>query len=255
MTDLNIPYGLPKTIADLIKKRKEISRSCEKLIEDIKKQEIAVNSVKTAGTVAGIGGTILLFTPLAPLGAVAIAGSAAGLVATSIGDFIANKVKGSSLKDELDSDKELAEKLREELKQANRVVERLMDQYSLSKDHATTIVFSTINNGGQVICKGVRIFESIEKIREVAYLTKALADLSKIGAFVEETTIALTAARVVSGTTKVLGAVGAVVNIADCVYSWLSDNPTKASAIQAKEAIDKSIDELQRKKDAIKLCK
>ena len=176
-------------------------------------------------------------------------------MATDIGDFIANKVKESSLKDELDSDKELAEKLREELKQANRVVERLMDQYGLSKDQATTIVFSTINNGGQVIINGVLIFKSIKNIREVAYLTKALADLSKIGAFVEETTAALMAVKLVSKTTKFLGAVGAVLSIADCVHSWLSDNPTKASAIQAKEAIDKSIDELQRKKDAIKLCK
>ena len=130
-----------------------------------------------------------------------------------------------------------------------------MDQYSLSKDHATTIVFSTINNGGQVICKGVQIFESIEKIREVAHLTKALADLSKTGAFVEETTAALTAARVILGTSKVLGALGAVLNIADCVYSWLSDNPTKASAIKTKEVIDKSIEKLQRKQDAIMGCK
>ena len=245
----------PKPSQTLLKKRKEISQWCAELIEDIKTQEIAVNSVKTAGTVAGIGGAFLLFTPFAPLGVAALAGSAAGLVATAIGDFIATKVKESSLKDELDSDKELAEKLSEELKQANKVVERLMDQYSLSKDQATAIVFSSISNGGQVIINGVQIFESIEKIREVAHLTKALADLSRIGAFVEETSAALTAARVVSGTSKVLGAVGAVLSIADCVYSWLSDNPTKASAIQAKEAIDKSIDELQRKKDAIMACK
>ena len=254
MTDLDIPYGLPKTIKKLIKKREEISKCCAELIENIKTQEIAVNSVKTAGTVASIGGTILLFTPLAPVGAVALAGSAAGLVATSIGDFIATKVKKSSLKDELDSDKELAEKLSEELKQANRVVERLMDQYSLSKAQATTIVFSTINNDGQVIVNGVQILENIEKISEVAHLTKALARLSKIGAFVEQRNAALTAAKVVSqsGARKVLGFVG---DIVDCVQSWLSDNPTKASAIKAKEAIDKSIDELQRIMDAIMSCK
>ena len=246
-----IPYDLLKTMRSLINKRKEISDWCGRLIEDIKTQEIAVNSAKTAGTVASVVGAILLFTPLAPAGVAALAGGGAAVVATSIGDYIATQVKESSLKDEVSSDKGLADKLQQELEAANKVIERLMDQYDLSKDQATVIVFSSIKNGGQVIIAGVQIFRSVEQIREIAHLSKALVDLSRIGAYVQETTAALTAARVATGATKVLGVVGAVLGVADVVYSWLSKNPTRKSAEDAKKEIDKSIGELERMVEAI----
>ena len=253
MADLldTIPYDLLETMQSLIGKRKQISDWCERLIEDIKTQEIAVNSAKTVGTAASVIGAILLFTPLAPAGIAALAGGGAAIVATSIGDYIATQVKDSSLKDEISSDKELADKLKEELEAANEVIERLMDQYDLTKDQATVIVFSSIKNGGQVIIAGVQIFQSVEQIREIAYLSKALVDLGKIGAFVEETTVALTAARVASGATKVLGVVGAILGVADVVYSWMSENPTRTSAERAKTEIDKSVSELERMKGAI----
>ena len=176
MSDLldTIPYDLLDTMQSLIDKRQQISDWCHRLIDDIKTQEIAVNSTKTAGTVASIVGTVLLFTPLAPAGALTLAGGTAAVVATSIGDYIATQVKESSLKDEVSSDKEIAEKLQKELEDANKVIERLMDQYDLSKDQATAIVFSSIANGGKVIIAGVQIFQGIEKIREVAHLSQAL---------------------------------------------------------------------------------
>lgn len=61
---------------------------------NIRTQEIAVNSVKTANAGFSIAGTVLLFTPLAPLGLGLMAFGGVSAIATSAGDSIANKVKG-----------------------------------------------------------------------------------------------------------------------------------------------------------------
>lgn len=244
---LDIPYNLLNTLEDLIRKRESISRWLQELINTVEKQEVAVNSVKTAGAVGGILGTILLFT-LPPVGAAALAASSLSAVATNIGDMIANKVRESSLKDEVSSDKYLTEKLSQELKQADQVIERLIDQYQLTKDQATAAVFASIKGRGQCVINGVVVFQNIDRIREVVCHTTALADLTKIGTVVNQTAVALTAARVA---TRTMGMVGFDFGIADVVLSWTTDNPTKASAKNAKETIDKSISQLRSLKYTI----
>lgn len=244
---LDIPYDLLNTLGDLIKKREDISRWLQDLINTIEKQEVAVNSVKTAEAVGGILGAMLLLT-LPPVGARTLAVSSASAVATNIGDMIANKIRESSLKDEVSSDKYLAEKLSKELKQADEVIERLIDQYQLTKDQATAAVFGSIKGHGQCVINGVVVFQNIDRIREVACHTTALADLTNIGTVVNQTALALTAARVA---TRTLGMVGFDFGIADVVLSWTTDNPTKASANNAKETIDKSISQLRSLKYTI----
>ena len=47
----------------------------------------------TVNGVLSVGGTVLLFTPMAPLGMGMMASGAISGIATSVGDSIANKVK------------------------------------------------------------------------------------------------------------------------------------------------------------------
>lgn len=112
---------LPKFLDQLgkmIKSREEMMKWLEDFIEDVKTQEIAINSVKTGAAVVGTASAIALFTPLAPiaLAGMVVAGGAG--VATTIGDFIANKVKGGNLETKVENmkaeDSEL-EKLQQEL--------------------------------------------------------------------------------------------------------------------------------------------
>ena len=90
----------------------------EDFIGDVKIQEIAISSAKTISALVGTISAIGLFTPVAPLalGGMVVAGGAG--VATTIGDFVANYVKGGNLetkvKDMKAEDSEL-EKLQQEL--------------------------------------------------------------------------------------------------------------------------------------------
>ena len=60
-------------------------------------QEIAVNSVKTANAAGGIVGTVLLFTPLAPVGLLTLGATAVVGIGTSAGDWIASSIKSGDL--------------------------------------------------------------------------------------------------------------------------------------------------------------
>lgn len=107
-------------LTEMIKSREGMIKWVEEFIQDIKNQEIAINTTKTAAAVTGTIATIGLFTPFAPLAAAGLVASASAGVATSIGDLIANKVKGDNLEEKVSEmkkeDSEL-QKLQETLDQ------------------------------------------------------------------------------------------------------------------------------------------
>ena len=102
----------------MIDSREEMIEWLQDFIDDIKKQEKAISGVKTGGAVLGAVSFFGLFTPAAPLALAGMVGAGATGVATTIGDLIANKVKGGNLKDKVKEmkaqDSEL-EKLQKEL--------------------------------------------------------------------------------------------------------------------------------------------
>ena len=90
-------------LTKMIRSRKEMISWVEEFIDDIQKQEIAINSTKTGAAALGVVSAIGLFTPFAPLALAGLVASGGAGLATSIGDFIANKVKGGNLKEKVDN--------------------------------------------------------------------------------------------------------------------------------------------------------
>ena len=102
----------------MIDSRKEMIKWLQDFIEDIKTQEIAINGAKTGGAVLGVVSVVGLFTPAAPLALAGLIGSGATGVAATIGDLIANKVKGGNLEakvEEMKAQDSKLEKLQKEL--------------------------------------------------------------------------------------------------------------------------------------------
>ena len=112
---------LPKFLDQLgkmIKSRQEMTKWLEDFIEDVRTQEIAINSVKTGAAVLGTVSAIGLFTPFAPVALAGMVAAGGAGVATTIGDFIANKVKGGNLETKVENMKaedSALEKLQQEL--------------------------------------------------------------------------------------------------------------------------------------------
>lgn len=90
-------------LTKMIKSRQEMIGWLEEFIDDVRNQEIAVNSTKTGAAVLGVVSAIGLFTPLAPLAVAGMVTAGGTGVATTIGDLIANKVKGGNLETKVQS--------------------------------------------------------------------------------------------------------------------------------------------------------
>ena len=85
----------------------------KEFIDDIRTQEKAVNSAKTGAAALGVVSAIGLFTPFAPLALGGLVAAGGAGVATTIGDLIANKVKGANLKSKVDNMKAEDSKLQD----------------------------------------------------------------------------------------------------------------------------------------------
>lgn len=81
----------------MINSQNEMISWLKEFIEDIKNQEKAVNSVKTAGAAVGVLSFIGLFTPAAPFAIAGLAVSGVAGVGATAGDFIFNKKEGGKL--------------------------------------------------------------------------------------------------------------------------------------------------------------
>ena len=113
------PHLLAKLLGQLnkmIRSGKEMITWVKEFIDDIRKQEIAINSTKTGAAALGVVSAIGLFTPFAPLAMGGLVAAGGAGLATSIGDLIANKVKGGNLKEKVDNMKNEDDDLRKLLK-------------------------------------------------------------------------------------------------------------------------------------------
>ena len=102
----------------MIDLREEMIKWLQDFIEEVKTQERGVNGAKTGGAVLGVVSFFGLFTPVPPLALAGLVVAEATGVATTIVDFIANKVKGGNLKvkvEEMKAEDSELEKLQKEL--------------------------------------------------------------------------------------------------------------------------------------------
>ena len=90
-------------LTKMIRSRREMITWVKEFIDDIRNQEIAINSTKTGAAALGVVSAIALFTPFAPLAVPGMVAAGGAGFLTTIGDFIANKVKGGNLKEKVDS--------------------------------------------------------------------------------------------------------------------------------------------------------
>lgn len=111
--DAELLSKLLNHLTKMIKSRQGMIDWLKEFIDDIRTQEIAVNSTKTGAAVLGVVSAIGLFTPFAPLAVAGIVAAGGAGVATTIGDLIANKVKGGNLETKVDNMKAEDSKLQD----------------------------------------------------------------------------------------------------------------------------------------------
>ncbi|XP_034024910.1 uncharacterized protein LOC117509349 [Thalassophryne amazonica] len=252
--DLNLRRNLIGTIDELLRIRRSQIDWLDNFIDEVKTQEVIINSGKTASTAIAIASTVALFTPFAVFGAIGLAASSVGGVGFALGDFIANKIQNSNLEDQLKESKSVEQKLSDLLEDLNSAAKRLSQQLGCTVEMARRLILYmkeihdiSVDQGDDFLHIGANGTTAVIDLLVTVPHLKRVADAMNFGyGFYNAAKISSAAnvAMVIEGgeavyqlsgafiglASKTLAIVGSVVGVADVIYSWAKDNPNLASA-------------------------
>jgi len=284
MTQLE--HQLMSSLEDLIRARDSQIKWFDKFIDDMWGHEVGVNSAKTVTTVGTVAGTVLLFTPFVAVGVGVLVASGVGGLGTTAGDLIANKVKDGSIREVADQGKEEERQMQACLAKVNKMAEGIRKQCRCTEEESVSVALAILKGLGGMQGDVTKIVQSLPFITNVLAAIRAGASLKSAASVAITTTrVATTGVRASVCLTEGLAAsaegaalagrvvapaeglvtagasvaskaalsvavIGSVVSVADCIYSWSTNNPTKESAIQGREHLSKSREGLQ---DLLKL--
>jgi len=284
MTQLE--HQLMSSLEDLIRARDSQIKWFDKFIDDMWGHEVGVNSAKTVTTVGTVAGTVLLFTPFVAVGVGVLVASGVGGLGTTAGDLIANKVKDGSIREVADQGKEEERQMQACLAKVSKMAEGIRKQCRCTEEESVSVALAILKGLGGMQGDVTKIVQSLPFITSVLAAIRAGASLKSAASVAITTTrVATTGVRASVCLTEGLAAsaegaalagrvvapaeglvtagasvaskaalsvavIGSVVSVADCIYSWSTNNPTKESAIQGREHLSKSREGLQ---DLLKL--
>lgn len=250
---------LDKCGRDLLILRRRTLKWLEDLDHGLTVQWAGVGTAKSVSAGLGIAAAVTIFF-FPPVGIGLGIGSAASGVATTLGDWIANKVKEGCFHEEMAKDKEQAQKYSANATKLQELLKRLADKYKVPETDVMQVViaiardltktgvditkigFNTVElctnlaKAGKVVTEtgGRASIGLMEGAFDAAQAGRATGDGLKVGAEMAA-----------SVTAKTLSIAGAVLSVADAVYSWVTTSPTQATVRKAIEAMRESIKELQ----------
>ncbi|TNV78865.1 hypothetical protein FGO68_gene12222 [Halteria grandinella] len=234
-----------KCAAKLLAIRKELAQWLTDYIKDMKTQEIAVASAKTVNAAAASTAAILICIPFtAPIGLIMGACVGGSSLLTFAGDTIARKIKLGFLRDKVQLENSLYQELKKLTQavklQAIREAERTYeDADTVFQRYLREISHSNISASlriGQNI--GSTIFSATGASR-AAGLAEGIKGIKGGAAAAGGARVAL------AGLSEFLGAIGAVVSIADATISWATKSPNRIEAEQRHSDIQESIAKLE----------
>jgi len=277
---------LMSSLEALIRARDSQIKWFDKFIDDMWGHEVGVNSAKTVTTVVTVVGTVLLFTPFVAVGVGVLVASGVGGLGTTAGDLIANKVKDGSIREVADQGKEEERQMQACLAKVNKMAEGIRKQCRCTEEESVSVALAILKGLGGMQGDITKIVQILPFITNVLAAIRAGASLkSAASVAITTTSVATTGVRASVCLTEGLAAsaegaalagrvvapaeglvtagasvaskaalsfavIGSVVSVADCIYSWSTNNPTKESAIQGREHLSKSREGLQ---DLLKL--
>lgn len=275
---LSDPMSLPHcySVADkaakkLVEFRKHQIEWFDGFLHEMDIHEGAVRAAKTAAAGGGLFSTILLFTPLAPFGAVGLVVSGAAGAATGVADFIANHVKNGDVQKHIDESKGAEEELKAAVEAINKHVREIEESLDISHEDANSVLLAILNyiktaaGAGITITSGaVQIMTCAPAMMNIRQLVNLGVPIRHAAALIAATTtaseaaavgletgrVALDTSRAVTGeavgiAAKSLAVLGAIISVADCVISWVTENPTKHGAKEARKSLKENLDKIK----------
>ena len=264
------------SLRELVAARQDQIRQVDALIDDLKPQYFACNSVNTAATATGAVGFGLLFSPAAPVGGLLLAAGAVVGGANAVGDLAATVIRLRKLENCLNRTDQAERHLNRLLKDANiDITASLVDEVEppsnkwykkvwrwlkMKKDTLRRKLQEWIRlrmaaNAGKLCYDSVDGVVSAVKCASFVRLLKAAKATAPGVMAADGAADAMNAfVKAASQTsTKVLGGIGLAFGLIMVLYGWLGGNKclndaneARAKLIRSERLLDDLLNALQR---------
>ena len=239
---------------------KEIKKKLEEHQEDVR-------IAKTAGSVGGIVGTALLFTPFFFVGAAVTAGAAVTGIGAEIGDHVVNSKQGKNIIEIMQGVEECNERITKHQDNISELADELRNKAGLSEEDAyyTAWYWYAYKGTGLTGKGGWFMYQTYNAVKYIR------ADRVGRGVLtLQEITSMPLRLRKYAGTTareayttlrgfatageKALGAVSVLLDVWTLIDTWSTKNPSLQSAEEALSKLEMLEGDYIRKINALHMC-
>jgi len=219
-----------KNCDSLIKKRKEIITELHSLKAEITKHFQMTRNSKTGSTVTGVLGSVLLFTPFAPIGIGMIGASTVAGLGMTLNDVFKSKGFNEKITAIVNEEGPFAKELQDDLKSLMEAAQKYADETNCSFEEASARIVTGVKTGAISFLAGALVtkYKWSEFKSGITFATSSLSS-DKFGIAAKASATSLT---------KSLSIVGYALDVVDCVNSWNSNHPSM-------DAIDRIIKDLE----------
>jgi len=233
--------------------------------------------------VTTIGSTALLFTPFFLFGIGGLVASGAGGIATTVGDEIANSVKGKSLHNLAEEAKKISEKLDYYGKKFSNSCEAIAARLEVDPGVMSSMIIGTCKTISEGMIKDLPQLIELGQLPNITAFVTALksgatatqaaklaATTTSVAATGQRASVGLTAGlassveginfantggqavltgvkaggQVVSKFAVAMAGLGCVISLGDCILSWVNGNPKRSECNSLIEKINKAMKDI-----------
>lgn len=229
-SNLDIEERIAANCKRLIDKRKEIIQRLTEFKEKIQKHHKVTRTSKTGSTATSVVGSLLLFTPFAPIGIGMLgAGTVTGLGFT-INDILKSKGYNKGIEQIVSEEEPYTRELQADLKALMEAAKRYAEEEHISFEEAAARIVTGVKEGN--VGFAYKALNSKHKWGEFK------SGLELVGASVKSDGFGLAAKASATVMTQSLAIVGSAFDVVDLVKVWGTEHPSA-------DAIDRVVTELE----------
>ena len=240
------------TAADeLIDIRQRMISALTEYQEDIERSNVPIKRYKTCNSLYSIVGTVLLFTPAAPIGVGMVVGGAANSIIYSVGDIVMSRRIQSQLQELLKEERPYADKLEDMMRRLEEYTGEVAAYHSMDYNTAAGLVVARFIIGG-VKCRVIQVAErgSIPTAKAAGKVISKIVTSPRLAGTTAVKILAKPGAQTAGKIFKnALGPISIGIDVADIIYTWSSDAPGIEDVKEVIKKLESGIKDVEKVKE------
>ena len=238
-------------VDELIAIRQNMIAALTEYLRKIKLPNIVVKGSKTVCSMYSIVGTVLLFTPAAPIGVVMVGTGVAGSIIYSVSDIVISTRIQSQLQELLKIERPYADKLEDMMRRLKEYTGEVAAYHSMDYNTAAGLVVARFIIGG-VKCRVIQVAErgSIPTAKAAGKVISKIVTSPRLAGITAVKILAKPGAQTAGKIFKnALGPISIGIDVADIIHTWGSNAPGIEDVKEVIKKLETGIKDVEKVKE------